>query len=345
MKHLGFCLFFIHFFLCQSQKITAQTLGGQTVFNFLQLPNTAKLSALGGTNISSIQNNVGNTFQSPALLNNQHDGEIDFSFNQFLAGIKNISISYGFLWEKKDLMLNAGLLYINYGNITQTDASGNILGNFRVQDALLQLQASKQFTNFWRMGLTTKFITSQMAGYNSNGLAFDVGLLYNDSSNGFSFGLTVKNIGTQLKTYIPNSPKTELPFDVQFGATKKLANAPLKFSITITGLQSLSNWYNNVNFNTEIGNDKSENSILQKIINRTIIATEIIASNKLNFSLSYNLQTRANLNVYNSTNGLSGFSGGFSFATKKFWIHYGGGLMQQKMFHSLSVSLPIKDWL
>jgi hypothetical protein len=26
-------------------------------------------------------------------------------------------------------------------------------------------------------------------------------------------------------------------------------------------------------------------------------------------------------------------------------LHYGGGLMQQKMFHTLSISLPTKEWL
>lgn len=344
MIRFGLVIFFSFCFLMKSQFCFSQTLGGQTVFNFVQLPNTANLSALGGVNISSPNNQIGNSFQNPALLNNSHNGEVDCSFNSYVAGVKNISANYGFMWEKKDIMLSAGVLYINYGNITQTDASGNVLGNFRVQDALLQMQASKQFTDFWRAGITTKFIQSNIAGFSSNGVAFDVGVLYNDSSKGLSFGVTIKNLGSQLKPYIPNAAKTELPFDVQFGITKKLANAPLKFSMTITGLQSLSNWYNNVAFNTEIGNDKTENSIVQKILNRTILATEIIASNKLNFCFSYNLQTRANLNIYNSTNGLSGLAGGFSYKAKKLWLHYGGGLMQQKMFHSLSLSLGVKDW-
>lgn len=339
----GYLLFILLFF-GWINVANAQTLGGQTVFNFIQLPNTAKLNALGGINISSTNNQIGNAFQNPALLNNSHNGEADLSFNQFLAGIKNLSANYGFWLEKKDIMLSAGLVFINYGSITQTDASGNILGNFNVQENLIQIQASKQFTNFWRAGITTKFMQSNMAGFSSNGIAFDMGLLFNDSSKGISFGVVVKNIGTQLKTYIPNSTKTELPFDVQFGITKKLANAPLKFSLTISGLQSLSNWYNNIAFNTELGEAKQEPSILQKILNRTILATEIIASNKLQFCLSYNLQTRANLTVYNSTNGLSGLAGGFSFKSTKFWLHYGGGLMQQKMFHSLSISLPTKDW-
>lgn len=344
MNRFGFRAVVIIYFFYKSQLAFSQTLGGQTVFNFVQLPNTAKLNALGGVNISSTNNHIGNAFQNPALLQNNHTAEADLSFNQFVDGIKNLSAIYGFLWDKKDVMLSAGIVYINYGNITQTDASGNILGNFRVQDGLLQIQASKQFTDFCRAGVTAKFIQSSIAGFSSSGAAFDVGLLFNDSSKGISFGLAVKNIGTQLKTYIPNSPKTELPFDVQFGITKKLSRAPLKFSLTITGLQSLSNWYNNVAFNTEIGNEKNENSILQKIVNRTVIATEIIASSKLNFSISYNFQTRANLNVFNSTNGLSGLAAGFSLNAKKFWLHYGGGLMQQKMFHSLSLAIPTKEW-
>jgi hypothetical protein len=46
----------------------AQTLGGSSVFNFLKLPHTPQLTALGGINVSHPSNDIGLAFNNPALV-------------------------------------------------------------------------------------------------------------------------------------------------------------------------------------------------------------------------------------------------------------------------------------
>ena len=79
--------------ICCTCRLPAQTLGGNAVFNFLAQPNTAQVSGLGGVNVSAISNDVGMAFQNPALLRINMHQQVNTSFNAFVAGIKNYSLT------------------------------------------------------------------------------------------------------------------------------------------------------------------------------------------------------------------------------------------------------------
>jgi hypothetical protein len=53
-------------------------------------------------------------------------------------------------------------------------------------------------------------------------------------------------MGFQLKTYA--GEQEDLPFDLQIGITKKLANAPLGFSITAQHLHQFNTLYSDEDF-------------------------------------------------------------------------------------------------
>ena len=74
----------------------SQTVGGNSAFSFINQSNTVQISALGGVNISNIGNDVGLSFSNPALLRNEMHQQLNTSFNNFLAGIKNYSLTTGF---------------------------------------------------------------------------------------------------------------------------------------------------------------------------------------------------------------------------------------------------------
>jgi hypothetical protein len=165
---------------------SAQTLGGNTVFNFLKLPNTPQLSALGGINVSQMSNDVGLAFNNPALLKPQMHAQMNAVFNGFYAGISSYNLSLAYHHQKLNTNFLGGLTYFNYGNTTGTDAAGNVLGRFHPMDWVMQLSASRSYLEKWNYGATLKFISSNYGQYNSNGLAVDVGVLYQDSVSGFS---------------------------------------------------------------------------------------------------------------------------------------------------------------
>jgi hypothetical protein len=113
--------------------------------------------------------------------------------------------------------------------------------------------ASRKYHERFQYGLTMKYINSNYGQYRSSGLAFDVGLSYYDTANQLQVSVAVKNMGTQLNTYDGSNRKEELPFDLQAGITKRLANAPFQFSLTAHHLQKFNTYYNDTAFNASEG--------------------------------------------------------------------------------------------
>ncbi len=321
-------------------KLPAQTLGGNAVFNFLSQPNTAQLSALGGVNISSIGNDVGMSFQNPSLLRDGMHQQINTSFNSFLAGIRNYSLTTAWHFEQSQTNVAIGTNYFDYGTLAQTDASGNVLGTFRPVDYVVQVMASKQYHERFHYGITMKYISSSYGQYRSSGLAFDFGISYYDSANQLQVSVLAKNMGTQLKTYDGSNQKEELPFDLQAGITKRLENAPFQFSLTAHHLQKFNIFYNDTAFRASEGeNGYNNNSTLEKIFSHVVLSAQIFLNEKLELMTGFNFQRRQDLDAYNVTSGLNGFSFGAGLLLKKLHLRYATGFYQSNLFHQLSLNL------
>ncbi len=324
-------------------KLSAQTLGGNAVFNFLNQPNTAHLSSIGGVNNSSISNDLGMAFHNPSLLRNGMHQQISTSFFSFAEGVKQIGLNGA--WHVKKMETNAafGVQFVDYGTITQTDPSGNVLGYFKPVDYVVQLSLSRNYHENWWYGLTTKFVSSNYGQYRSSGIAFDMGVAYYDEANKWQASIVAKNMGTQLKTYDASQPKEELPFDLQAGISKRLLKAPFQFSLTAHHLHRLNILYSDSSFNASEGNDATkENSVTQQVLSHLVFSTEIFLSDKLQVNAGLNLLRRQSLNAYYSTNGLNGFTFGFALLLDKLHARYATGFYQQNLFHQFSLNFNLK---
>jgi hypothetical protein len=108
--------------------LQAQTLGGNTVFNFLRLPGTPELTALGGVNTSQISSDAGLAFNNPALLTPRMHTQMNAVFNSMYDGIQSYHLSLAYHHRKINTSFQWGLDYLNYGSVQQADAAGNLLG-------------------------------------------------------------------------------------------------------------------------------------------------------------------------------------------------------------------------
>lgn len=301
----------------------AQTLGGNSVFNFLKVPHTPQLSALGGVNVSQISSDIGLAFSNPALLNSSMHSQMNAVFNNFYAGIASYHLSLGYHHEKLNTSFLWGVNYFNYGSTTETDASGNVLGKFRSTDWVMQLSASRSYLTKWNYGTTLKFISSNYGQYRSNGIAVDMGVLYRDTSKLFSASFLAKNMGTQLKKYDGTDPG-DLPFDLQVGLTKRLENAPFGFSFTAHHLHHFNITYNDTVFNNENGFDNASSKKLtfDKLFRHFVLATTIYLGDKVEIMAGYNHLRRQELNIGKGGNGLNGFSLGAALVLDKLQVRY-----------------------
>lgn len=316
----------------------AQTLGGNAVFSFLNLPGSAKQAALGGYNITAGGNDLGTVFQQPALLRPAMHGQIATSMNAFLAGIQQYNISSAWYLPKQDISIAGGIQYLQYGSITQTDVSGNILGSFRPQDYVLQAMVSKSYKQYWWLGATLKYVHSNYGVYRSSGIAADISVLFNDTTHLLQAAFLVRNLGAQINTYAPRSAREEMPFDIQLGITKKLAQAPLQFSLTAHQLQRFNIYYNDPAFNEADGNT-AKPSFGRKLMSHLILSAQFFPGDKLEINTGYNFLRRSDLNVFNATNGLNGFTMGVGLLLKRVHIRYATGFYQRNTFHQFSINL------
>ena len=242
-------------------------------------------------------------------------GQISSSFNSFLAGIRNYSLTGAYQFTHANI--GVGVNYFDYGSLTQTDAAGNILGTFKPVDYVSQIMLSKQYHEHFWYGITAKFIQSNYGQYRSSAMAFDVGISYFDSASQLQVSVVVKNMGTQLSTYDGSSAKQELPCDLQAGITNRLAKAPIQLSLTAHHLQIIHLSYNDTTFRASEGDDAFHSSdVLQNIAAHLVVGAKFFLRDKIELTAGYNFLRRQDLNIYQVSTGLSGFSMGAGLLIK-----------------------------
>jgi hypothetical protein len=316
-----------------------QTIGGSSVYNFLSQSNTPQLTALGGINNSNQSNDIGLAFNNPALLNSSMHGQVHAAFSTLYAGIRSYHAMGGYRHEKWKTNLGFGIQFFNYGKIAETDAAGNIFGDFRPIDYVIQISASRTYNVRWRYGVNLKFIHSQYGQYRSSGIALDAGINYVDTSSLLQAALTFKNMGAQIKTY-NGSLADDLPFDIQLGISKRLLNAPIQFSVTAHHLHQFDISYNDSVFNNENAFNDNAGGTFDKIFRHFVFATQLYLAEKVEITAAYNHLRRRELNISGTGNGLNGFSMGAGILLKKIQLRYARSYYQSNVsFHQFGVNV------
>lgn len=327
-------------------RASAQTLGGNAVFNFLKLPNTPQLTALGGVNVSHTSDDVGLAFNNPALLRPVMHTQMNTVFNNYYSAIDVYHLSLGYRNEPIKTNFLWGLHYFNYGNTTETDASGNILGRFRPTDWVVQVAASRSYREKWNYGMTLKFISSNYGQYRSNGIAADVGVLYYDSAKLFSASFVAKNMGAQLKRYT-DTEADDLPFDLQIGISKRLDKAPFGFSLTGHRMHRFNIRYNDTSFNNDNGfpNTSAGKFSIGKLIDHLVIGTTVYIGDRVEFNAGYNFLRRRELNIGNEGNGMNGFSLGAAVMLGKLQVRYARAYYQHNTaYNQFGLNLKFNEY-
>ena len=324
--------------LVSSLTVRSQSVGGSTVFNFLKLPTSPQLAALGGINVSHWGHDMTMGFHQPAFYNESMQGQYSFNFNSGPGGLKNYFVSGVAYHKRSKTTIAGGLQFLDYGSITQTTDAGIELGNIRPVDYALQVSASRQYLNRWRYGITVKWIQSNYGIYRSNGVALDAGLTYTDTTNKWQAGFLLRNMGTQLRVY-QGSSRTSLPFDMQLGISKRLQHAPLQFSATLHHLHQFNIRYAD---STIDGSLQGSGNFADKLFRHIVLAAQVFVDDRVELSLGYNYLRRKELNIGSSGNGLNGFSIGLGIHARKFQFRYARTWIQQNQsYNQLGLNLQI----
>ena len=219
------------FFVLFSYEIRAQE--SETVYNFLRLPVSAHAAALGGDNITIDDDDPTMVFHNPALVSNVTDRSLNLNYMTYMEGVKVASASFvKALRQRATWAVEAQ--YVDYGSMKQTTAENEVIGKVSAKDIAVGGTFTYALSNKIAGGVTAKFVSSSLAGFNSIGMAVDLGLNYLNPELGLSVSAVARNLGGQLKAYEDDFEK--LPFDLQLGVSKRLGESPLRFSVTMTRL-------------------------------------------------------------------------------------------------------------
>ena len=153
--------------LLPAMDASSQTIGGNAVYNFLNLPVAAQASGLGGINISNQSNDLSMAYGNPSLLRDSMNSQVSTDFNLQYAGIINYFASAAYTPPNLHINFAFAINFLDYGSTRQTDAYGNLQGNFYARDYSIEFMASGKYEKNWYYGVSAKFINSSYGQYKS----------------------------------------------------------------------------------------------------------------------------------------------------------------------------------
>ncbi len=213
---------------------------------FLLVSPDARHAALGDAGVASSPD-ASAAFWNPAKLTfieNPYGGS--FSFTPWLGKITNdMSISYlnGFYKITREQTVALSMKYFDMGIFDARDINGNSEGTFHPRDFSFDLTYSRLLTENFSVGLTGRFVHSNLLGSfegtnntfagdqsPGNSVAADIGVFYSTELKGaktttLSLGAVISNIGPRLSNSTDANP-SKLPTNLKLGAAYRVEVDP-----------------------------------------------------------------------------------------------------------------------
>ncbi len=310
--------------------------GGEGVFNFLQLTSSAKAAALGGIQVALPDPDPELLLQNPALLSPEMNQTISVSYARYLAGI-----GFGYGSYARDLgkfgMAAIGIQFVDYGQFVAADETGLVTGNFSASDYAINFTYAKSIGSLFTVGGSLKPIYSHLENYRSFGIAADLGIVRNSADSLTTIALCIRHIGAQITPYYDYGSHEKLEWSLQFGCTRQLQFAPLRWSITA---YDLNQWNNTLTASDSNGmNQETARTSLFPILFRHLsLGAEIFPEHTVTFRIGYNYRRDTDLSATHQ-GGMTGFTTGLGIKLPAFRFNYAlSGYSQSVMVHNISIS-------
>lgn len=330
LKHLIYSV--LAFSTCILSTAEAQVVGGTHAFEYLNLSNSAHVTALGGLAPAQPTQDVTMAWQNPSMYRPGLHNQLAFNYNLYYADIKSMNLQYAYHVNKWGTTIGGGVQNINYGSFKAADIYGTPMGEVRANDMVVNLSAARSYGQRWRYGAGLKYANSVLAEKNAGALLADVGITYIDTANKITLGIVGRNMGFMTKKYTAANRAEPLPFDLNIGFTKELENLPLKIFVVAHHLYQWDIRYNNPAdkakniFNTDSIPTKEKSHFVDKAFRHLNLGAELTLGKRLAVTLAYSHLRRTELSTLEGK-GLAGFSFGGSLYLNKLQVHYGRSVL------------------
>ena len=299
--------------------------GGQQVFRVLDIPASARASALGGNYIAVKDNDSNLGLYNPSLLNADMNRQVSLSYLPYFEGIKVGYASYAHHFDSLRTTFSGMLQYVDYGSFNRTDETGTELGQFRAGEYAFQIGAGRAIDSLFSIGANIKVITSNLDTYTSTGFALDVGGTYHKPSKGLTIAALLRGMGRQTSAF--TSEREDLPFQVLAGVTYKFKHAPFRLGLMLENLQRWDLTYPDDERDRQIDPTTGEVVVkkttnAEKALLHAVPSAEILLGKNFMIRLGYNFRTRYEMVLANRPRAV-GLSFGLGLRVSKVHISYG----------------------
>lgn len=338
--------------------LSAQIKGaGTSVYNFLSLPYSARLNALGGDNVAISDAELAMAMMNPALLNDATDKVLQLNYAYWMPGTMFGSVVYGHnfgrgKWEKqpadgpdKPNRFAAAIHYLDYGRMPYADEYGALSAyTFTAKDILIDLMYARQLGPMFSVGVALKPVYSIYESYTAFALGADVGGHFQLPDSTLHIGLTLRNIGWQLKGFYTDENgqrREQLPLNLELGLSYRFKHAPLRLSMTIHNMQR---W--NLNYGQSALLNTGDVLWYDMMFRHTIFAIDIIPrSDRFWLTVSYNHRRRAEMQLKDQRS-IAGFAFGAGVRIYKFSVAFALSQYTKSNFtYQATLSLDINSML
>jgi len=313
------------FLLLMFPFLSIAQIGGNNTFEFLNLTTPARVIALGGSVISIKDNDLNIAIQNPSLLDTSMHNNLSISYVDYFTDVQYGYAAYSRSYKNIG-SFSAGMQFVDYGKFTAAEINGVITGQFTAAEYALNLSYARPIDSLFSVGATLKTIYSTLEEYQSIGNAIDIGSVYSSKKHMLSAALVIKNLGRQWTKY--GLERESLPFEIQFGISKKINHAPFRINFTTTHLEKWDMTYTDPAINTtdpitgEVILKSKFSQFSDKLARHFVFGGEVLLSKNFHLRVGYNFQHRQELKLQSRT-GIVGFSYGFGLRINRFHLSYG----------------------
>lgn len=302
---------------------SSSQVGGEHVYQFLNLVSSPRQAALGGKVITNYDYDVSQALYNPAAINVEMDNQLSINYVNQLGEVNYGTAAYAYTWDRRVQTFFAGVTYVDYGSFDGFDLQGNPTGSFSGNEAALSLgyAANVPWTDLY-IGANAKFISSKLEQYSSFGAAVDIGLFYILENLDLNIAAVARNFGTQITTYAGTTER--LPFEVDFGISQKMDKVPVRWHLTFENLQEWNIAFANpARSDIDLEGNVTEEKVgfLNDVIRHTIIGVELFPDKGFNIRLGYNFRRAEELKIIDQRS-FSGLSAGIGIKFNKLRLNY-----------------------
>ena len=216
---------------------------------FLRISPDARSGGMGDAGIATSPDANSNFWNIAKTPFSTHKAGVAVSYTPWLndLGLNDVYLASvaGYYKLDEQAAISASLRYFSLGNIQFTDALGNALQTFRPREFAFDLGYSRKLSNKFSLGIALRYISSDLAGGNVNGIQYkkgssvagDLHLYHNgakENGQGFNWGLTLSNLGSKIAYTSDATQKDYIPANLGLGcAYTKVFDADSKLTFAV----------------------------------------------------------------------------------------------------------------